>query len=202
MPERDKRAALYLRVSTGEQTTENQRLALTEEASRRGWTIAREYEDAGISGAKGREKRPGLDSMLLDSAKGKFDVLMVWSLDRLGRSLVNLLEITRDLEACKVDLYCYQQSIDTTTPAGRLFFHIVGAMAQYERELIRERTVAGIMRARSKGKHLGRPTMADDKAAQVRALLLQGIGINRIAKQLSVGNSAVERIKKQVAVAS
>src|SRR5690348_1006977 len=127
-----KRAALYLRVSTGEQTTENQRLALVQEAERRGWTVTREYEDAGISGSKGRDKRPGLDSMLRDASKGRFDVVMVWALDRLGRSLVSLIDTAQELEAAAVDLYVQQQSIDTTSPAGRMFFHIVGAFAQYE----------------------------------------------------------------------
>lgn len=197
-----KRAALYLRVSTGEQTTENQRLALRAEAERRGWTLAREYEDAGISGSKGRDKRPGLDSMIKDASKGKFDVVMVWALDRLGRSLVSLIDTAQELEAASVDLYVQQQSIDTTSPAGRMFFHIVGAFAQYERELIRERVMIGLTRAKAKGKKLGRPRTSREVEEHVRASLASGMGILATAKAHGVGTSLVQRIKGETAPAS
>src|SRR6516225_3111462 len=119
-----KRAALYLRVSTDKQTVENQRATLTTIAERRGWQIVTTYTDAGISGAKGRKDRPGLDAMLKGAQRGAFDVLMAWAIDRLGRSLFDLLGTIQHLEACKVDLYLDQQSIDTTTPAGKLMFQI------------------------------------------------------------------------------
>jgi DNA invertase Pin-like site-specific DNA recombinase len=197
-----KRAALYLRVSTGEQTTENQRLALRQEAERRGWTIVREYEDAGISGAKGRDKRPGLDSMLKDATRGRFDVVMCWSLDRLGRSLRSLIDTAEELESASVDLYAYQQSIDTTNPAGKMFFHVVGAFSQYEREMIRERVVAGLARVKAKGKKLGRPKIAPDIEARVRASLASGVGIISTAKACGVGTSTVQRIKRDMPPAS
>src|ERR1700691_3418342 len=108
-----KRAALYLRVSTDGQTTENQRMALEAVAAQRGWSVVAVYEDAGISGAKGRDKRPGLDGMLKDASRAKFDVVMVWAVDRLGRSLTDLLDTLRDLEAARVDLFLHQQSVDT-----------------------------------------------------------------------------------------
>src|SRR5204863_9124683 len=139
-----KRAAIYLRVSTTGQTVENQRRELEQVAERRGWTVAATYEDAGISGAKGRDKRPGLDQMLKDASRRKFDVVMSWAIDRLGRSLQDLLGTIQDLEAVGVDLYLDQQNIDTTTPSGRLLFQVTGAFAEFERTMIRQRVRAGL----------------------------------------------------------
>ena len=112
-----KRAAIYVRVSTDKQTIENQVTALRQIAERRGWQVIEQYSDAGISGAKGRDGRPGLDQMLKDASRRKFDVIMAWSIDRVGRSLIDLLGTIQTLEACGVDLYLDQQSIDTTTKA-------------------------------------------------------------------------------------
>ena len=151
-----KRVAIYTRVSTDRQTLENQRQALMGTAERRGWEVVAVYTDAGISGAKGRAERPGLDDLLKAASKGGFDVVMAWSIDRLGRSLIDLLGTIRHLEACGVDLYFDQQSIDTTTPTGRLMFQICGAFAEFERSMIRQRISAGLSRARAQGKRLGR----------------------------------------------
>jgi DNA invertase Pin-like site-specific DNA recombinase len=118
-----KRAAIYVRVSTDKQTIDNQVTALRQIAERRGWEVVDQYSDAGISGAKGRDGRPGLDQMLKDAQRRKFDVIMAWAIDRLGRSLIDLLGTIQTLEACGVDLYLDQQSIDTTTPAGK---HVSG----------------------------------------------------------------------------
>src|SRR4051794_38749463 len=120
------RAALYLRVSTSCQDTANQRTALEAVATQRGWAIVASYEDNGISGAKGRDRRPGLDAMLKDAGRAKFDVVMTWAIDRLGRSLTDLLGTLRDLEAAHVDLFIHQQNLDTTTPAGRAMFGMLG----------------------------------------------------------------------------
>src|SRR6516165_2901276 len=117
-----KRAAIYVRVSTDRQTIENQVRELRQIAERRGWQVIEQYSDAGISGAKGRDGRPGLDQMLKDAQRRRFDVIMAWAIDRLGRSLIDLLGTIQTLEACGVDLYLDQQSIDTTTPAGKLMF--------------------------------------------------------------------------------
>jgi len=152
-----KRAAIYVRVSTDKQTIENQVTALRQIAERRGWEVVEQYHDAGISGAKGREGRPGLDQMLKDASKRKFDVIMAWAIDRLGRSLIDLLGTIQTLEACGVDLYLDQQAIDTTTPAGRLMFQVTGAFAEFERSMIRQRVHAGLKRAVAQGKQLGRP---------------------------------------------
>ena len=117
-----KRAALYVRVSTDAQTVENQTRELRQVARRRGWDVVEVYRDAGISGAKGRNGRPGLDTMLKDASRRKFDIVMAWAIDRLGRSLSDLLDTIQHLEACGVDLYLDQQAIDTTTPMGNLVY--------------------------------------------------------------------------------
>ena len=121
-----KRAALYVRVSTDRQTVENQIAVLSKVADARGWQIVETFSDAGISGAKGRKERLGLDEMLKQAQRGKFDVVMAWAIDRLGRSLVDLLHTIESLKACGVDLYLDQQSIDTTTPSGKLMLQIPG----------------------------------------------------------------------------
>src|SRR6516225_9065070 len=139
-----KRAALYLRVSTDHQSVENQNRELRQIAERRGWAVVEVYSDAGISGAKRRDQRPGLDAMLKDASRRKFDVVMAWALDRLGRSLIDLLGTIEHLEAAGVDLYLDQQSIDTTTPMGKLLFQVTGAFAEFERTMIRQRIHAGL----------------------------------------------------------
>ena len=123
-----KRAALYVRVSTDKQTVENQVRELTAIAQRRGWEVVATYNDAGISGTKGRDQRPGLDTMLKDASRGRFEVVMAWAIDRLGRSLIDLLGTIQALEACKVDVFIEQQSLDTTTPMGKLLFQITGPL--------------------------------------------------------------------------
>jgi len=145
---RIRRAALYVRVSTDRQTIENQEIQLHQIAERRGWEVVEVYNDAGISGAKGRKDRPGLDQMLNDASRRKFDVVMAWAIDRVGRSLIDLLGTIQHLDACGVDLYLDQQNIDTTTPMGKLVFQITGAFAEFERTMIQQRIHAGPARAR------------------------------------------------------
>ena len=152
-----KRAALYLRVSTASQTTENQRIELERVAAPRGWEIVEVYEDAGVSGAKGREQRPAFDRMLKDATQGRFDVLAAWSVDRLGRSLQGLVSFLSDFQATGRDLYLHQQAIDTATPSGRALFGMLGVFAEFERSLIKERVRAGLARAKERGVTLGRP---------------------------------------------
>jgi DNA invertase Pin-like site-specific DNA recombinase len=150
-----KRAAIYVRVSTDRQTVENQLRELRQIAERRGWEVVKEYDDAGISGSKGRNDRPGLDEMLKDAQRRRFDVVMAWAIDRLGRSLIDLLGTIQQLETCGVDLYLDQQAIDTTTPTGRLMFQITGAFAEFERSMIRQRIRAGLRRAVEAGNSSG-----------------------------------------------
>jgi DNA invertase Pin-like site-specific DNA recombinase len=135
-----------------------------------GWQVVEQYHDTGISGAKGRDGRPGLNQMLKDAQRRKFDVIMAWAIDRLGRSLIDLLGTIQTLEVSSVDLYLDQQAIDTTTPAGKLMFQVCGAFAEFERSLIRQRVNAGLKRAVAQGKQLGRPRI--DPALEKRILRL------------------------------
>jgi DNA invertase Pin-like site-specific DNA recombinase len=193
-----KKAAIYVRVSTDKQTVENQVRELHQIAERRGWQVVEEYHDAGISGAKGRDKRPGLDGMLNDARRRKFDVVMAWAIDRLGRSLVDLLGTIQVLEACGVDLYLDQQSIDTTTPAGRLMFQITGAFAEFERSMIRQRVRAGLKRAIAQGKRLGRPKVSPAIEKRIQTQLRANKGILKVAREVGVGTGTVQRIKREM----
>jgi DNA invertase Pin-like site-specific DNA recombinase len=190
-----KRVALYLRVSTDGQTTENQRIELERVAAHRSWTIAATFVDHGISGAKGRDKRPAFDQLLKGATRGQFDIVAAWSVDRLGRSLQNLIEFLNELHATRVDLYLHQQAIDTTTPAGRAMFAMCGVFAEFERAMIRERINAGLARAKAKGKRLGRPRVAPAVEGAIRAALRAGKGVRKVAAELGVGTSTVQRVK-------
>jgi DNA invertase Pin-like site-specific DNA recombinase len=152
-----KRVGLYLRVSTDEQTVENQRQALTEVMEHRGWRIVAEFVDNGISGAKGRDKRPGYDRLLKAATTRKIDIVAAWSVDRLGRSLQNLVGFLAELNAVGCDLYLEKQAVDTTTPAGRALFQMLGVFAEFERAILQERIHAGIARARKNGTKSGKP---------------------------------------------
>ena len=167
-----KRVAIYVRVSTAEQNTRNQRRELKAVAERHGWEVIAVYEDPGISGAKGRDARPGLDALLKGVARREFDMVAAWSVDRLGRSLSDLLDILKELHAKNVDLYLHQQGLDTSTPSGRAMFQMMGVFAEFERAMIRERVMAGLARAREEGTKLGRRRIEDadaKKAAAIRA---------------------------------
>src|SRR6516162_6559025 len=194
----NKRAAIYVRVSTDKQTVENQLRELRQIAERRGWEVVKEYQDAGISGAKGRNGRPGLDEMLKGAQRRRFDVVMAWAIDRLGRSLIDLLGTIQTLEACGVDLYLDQQAIDTTTPAGRLMFQVTGAFAEFERSMIRQRINAGLKRAVDAGKMLGRPRISEKVEKRIQAQLRTGKGINKVARELGVGTGTVQRIAREM----
>jgi DNA invertase Pin-like site-specific DNA recombinase len=193
-----KRAVLYLRVSTVDQTTANQERELREVAARAGWEIVKVYKDHGISGAKGRDKRPAYNAMLRDAFRRQFDVVMAWSVDRLGRSLQELVTFLGELHALHVDLHLHQQGIDTTTPAGMALFQMMGVFAEFERSMIQERVRAGLARARSEGKRLGRPAIPQEKEDAIRAALSQPgrPGVRKIAKQFGVDPSTVQRISR------
>ena len=199
--EGQKRAALYVRVSTDRQTIDNQIAKLTEVAKARGWQIVATFSDAGISGAKGRKDRPGLDTMLKEAQRHKFDVVMSWAIDRMGRSLIDLLDTIRHLEACRVDLYLDQQ-IDTTTPAGKLMFQVCGAFAEFERSMIRERVHAGLRRAVANGKVLGRPLNDPDAVGKARKELAKGIGIGKVARSVGLGVGTVHKLAREMAAAN
>ncbi len=199
----NKRAAIYARVSTDGQSTDNQLVALREVAERRGWEIVEVYIDHGISGAKGREKRPSFDRLLKDASRRKFHVVMAWAIDRMGRSLRDLVETIEHLEATSIDLYLDQQNIDTTTLAGKLLFQITGTFAEFERSMIRQRVNAGLAKARvqgtKSGKPFGRPKI-DGRLEQSIRLALEsgGKGMLKIAAEHGVGSGTVQRVKAQI----
>jgi DNA invertase Pin-like site-specific DNA recombinase len=188
-----KRVAFYLRVSTGEQTTENQRRELEAVARQRGWEVVAIYEDQGISGAKGRDRRPQLDRMLKDAVRGRFDILAAWAVDRLGRSLQDLVATLGELRAAGVDLFLHQQAIDTTTPSGRAMFGMLGVFAEFERSMIQERVRAGLARARAAGRRLGRPRVQADEEG-IRKAVADGLSIRRTAKRFGVSPAKVQRV--------
>jgi DNA invertase Pin-like site-specific DNA recombinase len=189
------RVAIYTRVSTGSQTTENQLRELGTVAERHGWQVVAKFTDEGISGAKGRDHRPGLNSLMEGVTRRDFDKVMAWSVDRLGRSLSDLLSVMGELKAKGVDLYLHQQSLDTSTPAGKAMFQMLGVFSEFEREIIRERVNSGLARAKAQGKKLGRPRRDTPKRlAAIRKLRKRGIGINKIASKLGIGVSVVQRV--------
>lgn len=188
------RMAIYLRVSTKEQTTENQRLELERVAAQRGWIITKVYEDAGISGSKGRDKRPAFDAMLKAATRGDIDMVAAWSVDRLGRSMSHLVGFLDDLRAMGCGLYLHQQALDTSTPSGRAMFHMCGVFAEFERAMIVERVNAGLDRARANGTRLGRPSLPPAMADKVHQLRATGMGKVKIGKTLGIGTSAVQRL--------
>jgi DNA invertase Pin-like site-specific DNA recombinase len=198
-----KRVALYLRVSTDEQTIENQRQALSEAMERRGWRIVAEFVDNGVSGAKGRDKRPGYDRLLKAATTRKIDIVAAWSVDRLGRSLQHLVSFLAELNAVGCDLYLEKQAVDTTTPAGRALFQMLGVFAEFERAILQERIHAGIARARKNGtksgKPIGRARTSRKVEDAIRASLSSGKGIHKTARECGVGTGTVQRVKREMA---
>jgi DNA invertase Pin-like site-specific DNA recombinase len=181
------KAAIYARVSTLDQEPENQLRDLRDYCARRGWQPV-EYVDHGVSGAK--EKRPALDALARDAKRRRFDVLIVWRLDRLGRSLKHLILLLDDFSALGVGFVSLGEGIDATTAAGRLQMAVLGAIAQFERDRIVERVRAGLARARAEGKKLGRPrcSIPEDRLAPAR-----GLPIRQAAARLGVSRSTAHR---------
>jgi DNA invertase Pin-like site-specific DNA recombinase len=194
-----RRVAFYVRVSTKDQTTENQRRELQEVAERAGWNVVEVYCDEGISGAKGRDKRPGFDALMKAVTRREVDLVAAWSVDRLGRSLQNLVETLQSLRAAGADLYLHKQALDTTTPSGRAMFGMLGVFAEFEREIIVERVKAGMETARAKGKQLGRARAPAATVERIKALRAEGMGIRKVAATLGCGVSLVQRIEAEKA---
>jgi len=187
-----KKVCLYCRVSTTHQTSENQLRELRAVAERMGYEIVSEFIDNGISGSKSRKDRPALDEMMKMATQRMFEMVMCWSIDRLGRSLQHLVETLNDLQSMKIDLYFMQQGMDTTTPSGRMIFSVFGAIGEFERNLIRERVIAGQQRAKSSGIHIGRPTkMNDGMRSAIKAMHQNGMSVRQIAKSCKVGIGTV-----------
>ena len=179
------RVALYARVSTFNhgQDPELQLSELREYASRRGWKITEEYLDHGISGSK--ESRPALNKLMADAGRRRFDAVLVWKIDRFGRSLKHLVNALAELDARGIAFISLRDNLDLSTPSGRLMFQIIGAMAEFERALIQERVKAGLRHARSKGKRLGRPTIVVDRS-RIASLRAQGRGWKAIAREMKL----------------
>lgn len=192
-----KRVALYTRVSTadGHQTIENQLRDLKLAAERLGWDIVAHYSDEGISGARGRDKRAGLDAMLKGIARREFDMVAAWSVCRLGRSLQHLVHLLGDLNSRNIDLYLHVQALDTSTPSGRAMYQMLGVFSEFERAMISERVRSSLNRAKAMGKTLGRKPLDPQIAAQVRQRLADGQSINGVARSLRIGVATVHRIK-------
>jgi DNA invertase Pin-like site-specific DNA recombinase len=184
------RAAIYARVSTTDQTPDNQLLPLRAFVAARGWTRT-EYVDHGVSGAK--ESRPALDALLKAARGRRIDVIVVAKLDRLARSVHHLLNVAKELEALGVALVVTDQHIDTTTPTGRFLFTTLGAVAQLERDLLRERVIAGMKRAKAQGRHLGRRAGHAIDTAEASRLLADGLSLRAVARRLGVHPFAVRR---------
>jgi DNA invertase Pin-like site-specific DNA recombinase len=190
-----KRVAFYVRVSTADgQSTENQTRALHEVAARSGWNVTAIFSDDGISGSKGRDRRPGLDALLKAVTRREVDLVAAWSVDRLGRSLPDLVTLLGELQGRGVDLFLHQQALDTSTPGGRMMFQMLGVFAEFERSLIRARVVAGLERTKAKGTRLGRPPLEAEKAQAIRALLASGVGIRETARRTGLSSSTVQRV--------
>ena len=204
-----KRVGIYLRVSTDGQTTLNQRLELEAVAVRSGWEVVAVYEDAGVSGSNGRDKRPGFDRLLNDATARKINMIVAWSVDRLGRSLQHLVGFLNELRALNCHLYLHQQAIDTTTPSGRAMFQMCGVFAEFERAMIVERVNAGLARAKAKGVKLGRGNCKDKRRSadeerwgmsrpelekRVLRLYKGGTGMVKIGKMLGIGTGFVQRV--------
>ena len=187
-----KKAAVYARVSTASQTPDNQLLELRATAARMGFSVVAEFVDNGISGAKGRADRPALDQKLTAAAEQQFDLILCWDISRLGRSLQDLVQILNDLQSMKIDLLFRQQGLDTSTSSGRMMFSIFGALAEYERALIRERVIAGKQRAKSQGVKMGcRSKVTDALRLTVRSARARGEATRLIAAQCQVGIGTV-----------
>jgi DNA invertase Pin-like site-specific DNA recombinase len=191
-----KRAVIYARCSTSHQNVDNQLLELRKTAERFGWIVSHEIIDDGISGAKGRNDRPGFDKLFRMIQRKEIDVVMAWSIDRLGRSIVDLASFMVEVQATGVDLYIEKQAINTATPSGRMIFGIFAALGEYEREICRERIHAGLARARAEGKRLGRPSICNDPGLRNAAILLRqnGLSISKIAKNLKIGIGTTQKL--------
>jgi DNA invertase Pin-like site-specific DNA recombinase len=186
------RVAIYARVSTANngQDPTMQTRELREYAERRGWTVAGEYVDVGISGTK--ERRPELDRLMADAHRRRFDVVAVWKFDRMARSVSHLLRALETFNSLGIEFVSLSESLDTATPAGKMVFTVLGAVAELERSLIVERVRAGLRNAKAKGKRLGRPRVAVD-VVRITALRSQGLSWAKVGEALGLGEGTVRR---------
>jgi len=196
-PRRQRRVALYVRVSTDGQTTTNQQRELEAVSERHGWTVVEVFADRGVSGAKARNERPAMRRLMDAIARKEVEMVAAWSVDRLGRSLQDLVGFLGELHAKGVDLYLHQQGLDTSTPAGKAMFQMLGVFSEFERAMIVERVKSGLARAKAQGRVGGRPRVGPDVEKQIREALAKRIGIRKVARLLSVGTSVVQRVSSE-----
>jgi DNA invertase Pin-like site-specific DNA recombinase len=194
-PAMSKRVAIYTRVSTDSQTVTNQLRELDAVAERMGWVIVERLADEGVSGAKGRDKRPAYDRLMTMVARKEIDLIACWSVDRLGRSLQHLVSFLGEINAKNVDIYIHTQGLDTSTPAGRAMFSMLSVFSEFERAILRDRIMAGLARSTKKA---GRPSLDAHTEHRARKLLDQGTSINATAKSLKIGVATVHRIKTRM----
>jgi DNA invertase Pin-like site-specific DNA recombinase len=214
---KQRRVGVYVRVSTGDQTTENQKQELQAWAERAGHMVVKVFEDHGISGAKGRDQRPQFDALLKAAVRREINMIAVWSSDRLGRSLKHLVEVLETIRETGTGLYIHTQSVDTTTPAGRAMFGMLGIFSEFEREMIVARVNAGLDRikqtierdgrftAKKSGKvrsRLGRPGAEPKQLEAARAELAKGTGILKTARLTQLGTSTVQKLAQQIRATS
>ena len=188
------KVVIYARVSTTDQTTENQILKLRTIVEKNDWELTEIYVDEGISGAKGRDKRPEFNRLCKDMVRRKFDRILVWDVSRLGRSLQHLVEFLNEALTTRTDLYVHQSGLDTSTPSGRMMFQIIGVFSEFERTIISERVRAGLHRAQSKGKVLGRPPLPENVREAIRGLRAEGKSLSQIGAQYNLSKTSVMRI--------
>lgn len=190
-----KKVAIYARVSTDSQTVENQLQELHAVAQRNGWIVTAVHTDEGISGAKGRDKRPGYDALLTGVARKDYEMIACWSVDRLGRSLPHLVAFLGEIQAKGVDLYLHKQGLDTSTPSGRMLFQMLAVFAEFERAMIRDRVISGLRRTTKKS---GRKPMADDRLEAIRKSLKNGVGIRATARLHRASPMTVTKIAREI----
>jgi DNA invertase Pin-like site-specific DNA recombinase len=197
-----KKVVIYGRVSTNKQTVDNQLNQLREISKRNDWDIVDEYLDEGISGSLGRDKRPSFDRLLKDVNRKKFDGILVWSIDRLGRSLQDLVSFLNDIQSKNVDLYIHQQGLDTTTSTGKMMFQMCGVFSEFERNIIRERVKSGMENAKrngtKSGRRIGRPTNVNETTkTTIMELLDRGMSKTKVCKTLGIGVGSLYKLIEQ-----
>jgi DNA invertase Pin-like site-specific DNA recombinase len=192
------RVAIYGRVSTNEQTVENQINFLQEIVDRNGWDLVQIYIDKGVSGTKGRDQRPEFDRLCKDMIRRKFNRILVWDISRLGRSLQHLVEFLNDVQSVNCHLYIHQSGLDTSTPSGRMMFQMIGVFSEFERSMISERVKLGLERVKSKGTQLGRPKLITTEIKhQVWSMVDDCHSLSYVSKVLKISKMSVSRINRE-----
>lgn len=189
-----KKVAIYARVSTDKQSTDNQLRELRTIADKNGWELVNEFIDEGISGAKGRDKRLQFNALMKSAVRREIDVVMAWSVDRLGRSLQHLVEFLSEIQEAGCDLYLHQQAIDTSTPSGKAMFQMCGIFSEFERSIIRERVKSGLARAKENGVVLGRKPISNSTKNEIIAMRATGMSMAKIANELGISAGVVCKV--------